>query len=849
MFMLRMAWRETRASVLRLLFFFLCVSLGVAAIVALRSVMQHVRTTLTGEARTFIGADVVLSSSRGWAPEARARIDRLLDDPRVERVADAIETQTMVAAPPGQGTGVVRLVELFGLGDGFPFYGTLELADGRPYEHALVAGHGALVPPELLIELGVAVGDTLRLAGESFTIRGVVARDRLQRGGGFSFGPRVYVDVVDLRATSLLGVGSRATYRIAVRTAPDAVAAVDRKLDRLLPREVASVRNWRNLEDRLGRNLTIAENYLSLVGFAIVVLGGIGVWSVTRVVVQQKLRSVAILKCLGATSRQVLATYVLQVLWLAAGGSLLGVALAAAAIAAMPASLLEPLGVTSAGLTASAAAQGVAVGLLVSLLFALVPLLEVRRVKPLLLLRADTAHTARRRDRLSLLAWAGIVAALVLVAIWQADSLEAGLYVTLGLAAVMLLLVAGGHLLVRLTAPLASSRRFAIRHAVIGLARPGNQTRVILLAVGLGCFFVLGVRAVEGNLLAEFNAQLGGDQPDLVLIDIQPDQADGVREVVAPYAAGPPRLLPLLRARVVAVFGRRVRLADADAVREHGRLTRLYGMTHRLALEDNERVIGGRFWDGPAGPGELEAGIDTEVSIEREVQAEAGVDVGDALRFDIAGVTLTARVTSIRDVAWDEARNGGFVFVLRPAPAVRAAPQSYVGFLDMDEAAPPGALQRDLVLAYPNVSVIDLREVLATVREMIEDVTLGITVVGAVTLFGGVLILVGAVAMTKFQRLYEAAIYRTLGAGTRLLAAMVAVEYGMLGLLAGLLGAAGALVLSWVLATGLFEIAWRPAPALLGAGVAIAAAAVCTVGLLASADVLLKKPLGTLRRE
>jgi len=846
-FILRMAWRETRASAFRLLFFFLCVAIGVAAIVVLRSVMQHVRQTLVAEARTFVGADLVISSSRAWEPDVLATIRTGLDRPDVTATAEVIETQTMAAGPAGQGTGIVRLVELFALGRGFPFYGTLELRSGRPYGHALLEDHGVLVQPDLLVELGLDVGDQVQLAGEAFTIRDVVVRERLQRGG-FAFGPRVYVDLDDLRATSLLGFGSRATYRLAARVTDDALEPVTRDLRREIPRTTASVRDWRNLEDRLGRNLTIAENYLSLVGFAIVVLGGIGVWSVTRVIVQQKIRSVAILKCIGATSGRVLATYVLQVLWLASGGSAIGVGLAAIAARIIPASVLEPLGVTSVSVTASAAAQGVAVGLLVSLLFALVPLLEVRRVKPLLLLRADTAPTARQRDWQSTLAWAGTVVALVLVAVWQADSLAAGLYVSVGLAAVTAALALAGRGLVRLTAPLARSPRFAVRHAVVSLGRPGNQTRVILMAVGLGCFFILAVRAVQANLIAEFGAQVGADTPDLILIDIQPDQADGVARLIAPYAATTPRLLPLIRARVVGVEGTRVRLPDAEAVRRSGRLTREYGMTSRGHLEGNERVLAGRFWEGPAVPDRLPPGVDTEVSIEQYAHEESNVGLNDVLRFDVAGQTLTAMVTSIREVAWDDTQNGGFVFVLRPSPAVGRLPQSLVGFVTLSAGGPArGTLQRDLVVAYPNVSVIDLREVIAAIGELVDQVTLGVTVVGSVTLAGGLLILVGAVAMTKFQRLYEAAIYRTLGAGTRLLVTMVLLEYGVLGLLAGTLGAAGALGLSWLLASQLFGIAWSPAIGLLSAGVAGTGAVVAVVGLAASLDVLVRKPLATLR--
>jgi putative ABC transport system permease protein len=412
-----------------------------------------------------------------------------------------------------------------------------------------------------------------------------------------------------------------------------------------------------------------------------------------------------------------------------------------------------------------------------------------------------------------------------------------------------MLLLGASQALVRLTRPLTRSPRFAIRHAVISLGRPGNQTRVILLAVGLGCFFILGVRAVQSNLLAEFDAQLGGDQPDLILIDIQRDQADGVQTLVAPFTRSAPRLLPLMRGRVAGVDGQHLRLPTAADVRRDGRMTREYGMTHRDGLEANERVVAGRFWSGPAGPGDLEAGIDTEVSVEREMRDDTGIALGDLMRFDVAGQILTARVTSVRAVQWDDTQSGGFVFVLRPSPAVAAAPGSFVGFLNLADGTARGTLQRDLVMAYPNVSAIDLREVLASIRDVVEDVTLGVTVVGAVTLVGGILILIGAVAMTKFQRLYEAAIFKTLGAKTGALAAMYVVEYSVLGLLAGAVGASGAIVLTVLLTRQVLDITWTPLPLTNGLGMVLTAALVLLVGVGSSVDVLRRKPLLTLRSE
>ncbi len=383
-FIIRMSLREFRASWRRLLFFFLCVAIGVGAIVALRSIIQSLRHGLTLEARTMIASDVIVQTNRVWTPEVRAKVDAILADAPVVAETESIETPTMVRAE--QGIAVARMVELRAVENEFPFYGRLALADGRGYTHGLLAGRGALVGPELLVQLGLSVGDRLMIGGQPFTIRGVIAQEPGRRIGAFSFGARVIIDLEDLRQTGLLGFGSRASYQRLLKVREDGVDRLTTRLRRELRDNFVSARSYASLEDDIGEDLIRAENYLSLVGFVIVVLGGIGVWSVTRVFVRQKIKSVAILKCLGASTAQVLATYVAQVAILGLAGGATGVLLAWFAMRMIPASLVASFGGVTYGVTASAVVQGVAVGLLVSLLFALVPLLEVRRVKPMLLL-------------------------------------------------------------------------------------------------------------------------------------------------------------------------------------------------------------------------------------------------------------------------------------------------------------------------------------------------------------------------------------------------------------------------------------------------------------------------------
>jgi len=848
-FVLRMAMRELRASWRRLLFFFVCVAIGVGSIVAIRSIVQNVRGGLTREARSLIAADVLVQTNRPWDPKTRQRLDAQLAGLPVVARTESIETATMVR--PQTGAAVARMVELRAVQDGFPFYGQIVLDGGRTFSHDLLRDHGVLVRPELLTQLAVKEGEAIVIGGQPFTIRGVILQEPGRRAGAFSLGSRVMVDYADLIATGLLSFGSRGAYQVLLRVPEPDVETVARELRRNLRDDFVNVRSFRSTEDQIGEDLQRAENYLSLVGFVIVVLGGIGVWSVTRVFVRQKIRSVAILKCVGATTHQVLATYVLQVVLLGLSGSALGVAIAGLGLSVIPKSVTDAFGGLPYGLTTSAVVQGLGVGLMVSLLFALVPLLEVRRVKPLLLIRglsaaAGTRWNWRAIDWVSVVTAVAVSIALVALASWQAASLRVGLVVSIGFAGLALILHLAGMGLVRAVRPLASASWFPLRHAVNGLRRPGNQTRVILLAVGLGSFFVLGIRALESNLLSQFSFQLRRGGADMFLIDIQEDQVPGVQTFLAERAATS-TLIPVLRARVTAVKGSDINLDTYQDVRGRGSLAREYVITYRDHLEGNERLLQGRFWNGqPALPSDAP---ELEVSIEKSIHERFRINVGDRMRFDILGRTIQARVTSVREVHWEDSRAGGFMFVFRPG-VLEHAPHWYIGALRApDDQQARARFQRDLVTQFPNVSAIDVREIFATIQRVLDNVTLAISIVGGVALASGALILIGAVAMTKFQRVYEAAILRTLGASTRLLAAMLALEYSALGLLAGIIGAAGALVLSWAVCRFIFEIEWHPAPLVLTVGALLTAVLVGTIGVIASADVLRKKPLATLRAE
>ena len=842
-FVIRMALREVRASWQRLLFFFICIAVGVAAIVTIRSVIQSVRDGLSREARTLTGADFVITSDRPFSGNVLAAVDRERREGRVTLVSNALEMATMVR--PADGRPGIKMVELKAVEQRFPLYGTLTLESDGPYSHELLRGGGALVRPELLAQLQLKVGDRLSIGTRPFEIRGVIKEEPGRSVGAFSIGPRVLIDYADVESTGLLSFGSRVSRSLLLLMTHDGTMKAEENLRDAFVNEFVRGRGYWSNADRMGQNLTRAENYLSLVGLVVLILGGIGVSSVTRVFVQQKIKSIAILKCVGSTTPRILGIYLTQILLLGIAGSVLGVLLAGGAVAALP-KIVGDIGASlqvDYGLTPAAVIQGLAIGLLVSLLFSLVPLLDIRHVKPGLLLRQD-APAARGFDWLKWLVTAGVVAALVAVASWQAGSLRVGLLLSAGFVAVAVVLHVAGIVLVRAVQPLRYTRSFALRHAVLHVGRRGNQTRVILLAVGLGAFFILGVRTLQANLLRDFSVQIGSDAPDMFLIDVQPAQREQVAALLDTQNgdAPAPRLIPVLRARVVGVEGRELNLESFEQVRGRGGLAREFTVTYRPQLEGNEQVIAGSWWDGSPS-------AEPEVSIEEGFLERQKIQVGDRMRFDVLGRVITARVASIRRVNWEDFRAGGFMFVFRPG-AFDGAPHTYISTVrGPADTAARARMQASVVGQFPNVSIIDLREVLVTIRDVVDKVTLGVTVVGALVLFSGTLILIGAVSMTKFRRVYEAAILKTLGASGRLIAATLLLEYGVLGAIAGTIGAVGAIGLSWAIAKYALELPWSPTPVLTVGGIAATAAFVAAVGVIASADVLRHKPLATLRAE
>ena len=443
--------------------------------------------------------------------------------------------------------------------------------------------------------MSLTVGDEVFIGNTRFTIRGVLDKEP---GGssGFRLGPRVFIERVALEAAGLTGFGSRARRRILFSTPEDKMEPLVKQLRaEFKNNNIINVRSYKNSQENLTEQFSRAEDYSSLTGLVILVLGGIGIFNVTRTFIEQKKKSIAVLKCIGGSGTKITLVYLLQVVALGMAGSLMGVAFGKGVLIIIEHFFADRLPqYMTYGLRPGAALQGFIVGLLISLLFSALPLLRIRHIKPNVLLREDVAPVSRRFDWAR---WASafvIVMGLLFLVSWQAGSIRIGLVFLVGLAVTAGCLYGAATLLVWLVRRVNRLRSFPLKQAINSLHRPGNQTRVIVMVVGLGVFLVISIQSVQANLVNEFNAALQGNLPNMFLIDVQTDQAEPLAQFVEQQTGERAQMVPTVRARIQAINGENVDFDKEEMKRERGRLGREYVVTYRPNLDTNETIIAGK---------------------------------------------------------------------------------------------------------------------------------------------------------------------------------------------------------------------------------------------------------------
>jgi putative ABC transport system permease protein len=839
-FILLMAWRDSRASRRRLLLYSVSVVLGIAALVSIGSFSANVRQAIDSEARGLLGADLFVTAPAPLPAPVTDYLGALGGDIALEQTFTSMLTFPAV--------GRLRLVQVHAVEGGFPFYGTFETDPAGGAGLLRSGGAVAVVEPTLMAQFGVRVGDKVKLGRTLFTVVASVGKVPGESPGVAMMAPRVYIPMGALAATGLSGSQALARHRAMLRLPAGRDAdAIARDMREKFPQLRLSFDTVAERKRSLGQAISHLDAFLSLVGFVALILGGIGVASALHAYIREKIATVAVLRCLGSSAGQSFAVYLVQGLALGLAGACVGGALGVAVQTALPA-LVRGVLTFSINFFISwpALLRGTGAGVVICLLFSVLPLLTVRRVPPLAALRSAAAERASSApDPLRLAVVAAIAAAIAAFAVWQTGAVAVGL----GFAAMLglgFLVLAGLGVAVAWAARrfVPRSMPYVFRQGLANLHRPNNRTVLLLVSLGLGTFLVLTLFLVRTTLLREIRGADAMGRPNLIFFDIQDDQIGPLKAAAA--AAGSPvaESSPIVTMKIASVRGKSVEdmLHEKDARIGAWALRREYRSTFRSSISSTEKVVEGRF-SGRADPG---AGP-PRISVEEGLAHDLKLRVGDEVDWDVQGLPVRTIVGSLRSVEWRRMEPN--FFVVFPEGSLDGAPMTYLAAVHADTPAQSARVQMAVVDAFPNVTAIDLALVVETLDGIFSKVAFAIQFMALFTVATGLIVLAGAVLTGRHQRIRETVLLRTLGASRRQLALIQLVEYTALGVQAAVVGSLLAVAGNALLARYVFHV---PASAsslqVAGAAASVSVLAVAT-GFLAGRGVVDHPPLEILRQE
>ncbi len=840
-FVWKMAWRDTRSSRRRLLLFSTSITLGIAALVSIGSFRHSLARAIDDQARTLIGADLVITSTRPFRPEDEALLHSLGD-----AQAREVRFTTMATFPKSNGT---RLATVRALGGNFPFYGPMETAPaeaGREFRN----GGRAVIEESLALQFQVSPGDSLKIGDSEFTVAGFLRKMPGEASSAGTFAPRVYIPLQDLQKTNLLKPGSLARYRAYVKFPEN--TDVEARMEMLGPQIKRLGMDYDTVAKRkrdLGTSLENLYRFLNLVGFISLLLGAVGVASAIQAHLQQKTKTGAILRCLGMSAAGTVSVYLIQTAAMGLFGATFGALLGVALQQIFPRILMSflPLPITTS-IAWQPIFVGLFIGFVVCILFALPPLLRFRRVSPLRVFRAavDIDPPSGRRDPVLWVVYGLIVAGITAFSIAQSDRASRGLVFAVVLfAAVGIFAGVAKLLIVGIRKFFPHGWSFVLRQGLANLYRPGNRTLLLTLALGLGTFLLLNLYLTREVLLSQFTSIGTNDQPNIFFFDIQPDQREGVAEVVR--AAGLPVIqeAPIVTMRLAEVKGRRTSeiLLDPQRKTPEWELEREYRTTYRADLTSTEKLIAGQ-WVGRV---DYKPGDTVPISLDQDIAKDLGISIGDELVFDVQGVPIKTKLASTREIDWKRFQTN--FFVVFPAGVLENAPTFHVIVSRVPTPADSARLQNAIVAKYPNVSAIDLTSVIQTVDSILSKVALVIRVMSLFTVGAGLIVLASTIWSGRYQRLQESILLRTLGASRAQIWKILCAEYFLLGLFASLTGILLAVAASWGLAKFVFKLAYAPSILPLFVTAAAVSALTVLVGLIASRGVGSAPPLEILRAE
>lgn len=831
-----MAWRDARQNFPRLLLFTASLITGIAAVVALDSFSHTLENDIDRNAKELVGADLVVNGDKKFGRELLT----IFDSTKLDQASEADMASMVVFLHNNQS----RLIRLVAFSGPFPFYGKIETQPADAYEKIKRGGY-AMLDETLASQFEVSSDDSIKVGNRVLKVAGVVSS--IPGGGGImaSFTPSVYISLDELDSTGLVQYGSRVSYKRFFRTNSEA-QTLD-LIENLKPSLKKFGYSYDTVQERkngLGEGFLSIYRFFSLLAFVALILGCIGVASSVHIYAREKREEVAVLRCIGSSGWQAFNIYFIQIFILGLIGSLIGSILGIGIQQLIPVFLdgILPFKVDFS-ISYMSLLMGLLIGALVSVLFSILPLVAIRFVPPLTVLRSGSeTKTPTSKTK---------VAAIILIALFpmvfasiQTKSMITGTFFFLGLAAALGCLTGVAMLLLFLVRKFFPEKAgFILRHSLSGLFRPNNQTRVLLVTIGLGAFIISTLNIVEESMLGQVEFTGQENQSNTILFDIQPNQKDGVIKLMEDNKLKVNQVVPIITCRLRELKGKSVDLLVGDTTDKipNWALTREYRVTYRDSLTHSEELTKGELHHKTAGPDSV------WVTISEGMEESLNVTTGDSLVFDIQGVPLPARIAGIRKVDWPK-DPPNFIFVF-PNGVLEEAPQIYVTATRIDDQNKANIFQQQLVSQFPNVSLIDLRLILSTVNGLFDKLGLVIRFLAVFSIITGLIVLAGAVINSKYLRIKENVLLRTIGARTWQITKITLVEYAWLGLFSALTGMILALGGGWLLTKFFFEITfafdWLEL-LIIGTGVVLLT---ILIGWLNSREVITTPPLQVLRKE
>ena len=820
----RLLWREWRSGELRVLAMALVIAVG--SLSAVTVFTNRMDRAMIASANELLAADLVVASTEPIPESYAGEAGRLSLS-----VADIITFRSVVVAGDQ-----FQLVGAKAVSEGYPLRGAVQVSDA-PFGAARLAGRvpapgHVWIDPRLANLLSLERGDALELGATRLVVDHFIAYEPDRGGEMFQIAPRVLLNIGDLPATGLIRPGSHAHYRLLLA---GAAANLETMRAWLQPRlgEKESTEGVADARPEMRAALKRANQFLGLAALVSVLLSAVAIAVAAQRHASRHFDSVAVMRCFGASQSTVGGVYGLGLLGLGLGASGLGVAIGYAAqevlsrligemiLADLPAPSLLPV------------AYGLATGLVILLGFALPPVMRLKQVPPVHVLRRDLGRLSSN----TVASYLAGGAAFVLLVLWQAQDVKLAGLVLVGVAATAAALMAIAWLLVRGLGGLRDRVGVSWRFGMAAIARRADGSRLQLTAFGVGIAMMLLLGIVRSDLLEDWQRSLPPSTPNYFLVNVQPDEVEPLQAFLRSRGLSEAQLYPMVRGRLVERNRAPVAPDDYADPRAQRLAARDFNLSWVDSLQDDNRIVAGRWW-GRSDHGKA------MLSVEEGIAEDLGFALGDELVFAVAGQRVTARVTSLRSVEWDSFRVN--FFVVFPPGVIEEMPATYISSFHLP--ADSRAMLADLIRAFPSVTVLDIDALLAKVRQLMEQATLAAEYVFLFTLAAGFTVLFAAIHTSLDERRYETAVVRTLGADRSQVVRSLLAEFLTLGGLAGVLAALAASLVGWVLAVEVFQLTYRPNPLLWVVGVLGGAGGIAVAGLLGTRRVVDEPPLQTLRR-